>query len=168
MRFEKCIEEGLIRKDPRATERVKGSFEIAAYNSAFHSARALLFAKGYVERSHYCLSIALGSLYRGEIFDLLNTLDRFRLSRHNVQYGSMLVNREEAEFVIEFAEDFLKATESELSESEQNQLSAKTRDPAYDISQIDGDRRTARSCKCQVVEVFFSISKISSVSKSSR
>ena len=88
MRFEKCIEEGLIRKDPRATERVKGSLEIAgrflsaskknleieeyeiaeiaAYNSAFHSARALLFAKGYVERSHYCLSVALSSLYWSE------------------------------------------------------------------------------------------------------
>jgi uncharacterized protein (UPF0332 family) len=37
--------------------------EIAAYNSAFHSARALLFAEDYTQRSHYCLNIALRHLY---------------------------------------------------------------------------------------------------------
>lgn len=29
----------------------------------FHSARALLYAKDYRERSHYCLSIAIKTLY---------------------------------------------------------------------------------------------------------
>ena len=37
--------------------------EIASYNSLFHSARALLFNKGYIERSHACLVTALRSLY---------------------------------------------------------------------------------------------------------
>ncbi|MDD4447498.1 MAG: HEPN domain-containing protein [Methanothrix sp.] len=77
MNLERCLQEGLIKRDQTARDRVENSFkiaekfirsaeknreigenemaEIAAYNFAFHSARGLLFAKGYVERSHYCL-----------------------------------------------------------------------------------------------------------------
>ena len=139
MRFFECLSEGLIKRDPRAAERIENSLkiaerflrsaernleieeyemaEIAAYQSAFHSARSLLFAKGYVERSHYCLGVALRSLYSGWIIDLLDSFDKIRVSRHNVQYGGALVNREEAEFVIIFAKDFLKAAKIELMES---------------------------------------------------
>ena len=140
MRLDECLDKGLIKKDLRVTERVESSLvtsesflrsaernfeieeyemtEIAAYNSAFHSARALLFAKGYTERSHYCLGIALKSLYGGQIADLLNTFDKIRLSRHNVQYGGAHVNVEEAEFVVMFAEEFLSAAKAELVKSE--------------------------------------------------
>ncbi|HDQ07696.1 MAG TPA: tetratricopeptide repeat protein [Methanoculleus sp.] len=38
---------------------------IAAYNSAFHAGRALLFSRGFVERSHACLTVALLHLYHG-------------------------------------------------------------------------------------------------------
>ena len=80
MRLEECLDKGLIKKDPLASERVESSLmiaerflrsssrnleideyemaEIAAYNSAFHAGRALLFAKGYTERSHFCLGVA--------------------------------------------------------------------------------------------------------------
>jgi uncharacterized protein (UPF0332 family) len=88
--------------------------EMAAYNSAFHAARALLFAKGYTERSHFCLGVALRGLYRGKIIDLLKTFDKIRLSRHNVQYGGALVSEDEAVFVIDFARDFLVAAKAEL------------------------------------------------------
>lgn len=66
MRFDECLDKGMIKRDPKATERVGTSLdaaerflrsaernfeieeyemvEIAAYNSAFHSARSLLFA----------------------------------------------------------------------------------------------------------------------------
>jgi uncharacterized protein (UPF0332 family) len=37
MRLEECLEKGLIKYEMA---------EIAAYNSAFHAGRALLFAKG--------------------------------------------------------------------------------------------------------------------------
>jgi uncharacterized protein (UPF0332 family) len=109
MRFEECLDKGLIKKDLLANERVESSLmiaerflrssrcnpeidkyemaEIAAYNSAFHAGRALLFAKGYTERSHFCLGVALKGLYRGIILDLLKIFDKKRLSRHNVQYG---------------------------------------------------------------------------------
>jgi len=108
MRFEECLDKGLIKKDPYASERVESSLmiaerflrssnrnleineyeiaEMAAYNSAFHAARALLFAKGYTERSHFCLGVALRGLYGGKILDLLKIFDKIRLSRHNVQY----------------------------------------------------------------------------------
>ncbi len=89
MRFEECLNKGLIKKDSDAPKRVNNSLEIAerflkssrknleieehemaelgAYNSIFHSARALLFAKGYVERSHHCLNVALKYLYEGKL-----------------------------------------------------------------------------------------------------
>ncbi len=139
MRFEECLDKGLIKKDPIARERVESSLiiaerflrssnrnleideyemaEIAAYNSAFHAARALLFAKGFTERSHFCLGVALKGLYRGNILDLLKTFDKIRLSRHNVQYGGTLVGEEEAAFVTEFARDFLDAAKTELKET---------------------------------------------------
>lgn len=137
MRFEECLDRGLIKKDPLAGERVESSLmiaerflrssnrnleidefemaEMAAYNSAFHAARALLFAKGYTERSHFCLGVALRGLYKGKITDLLKTFDKIRLSRHNVQYGGALVSEDEAAFVIDFARDFLIAARAELS-----------------------------------------------------
>ena len=137
MRFEECLERGLIKSDPQASRRIESSLEaagrflrsaernleieeyemaeIAAYNRTFHSARSLLFARGYVERSHYCLGIALRSLYGGKIVDLLKTLDKLRLSRHNVLYGGALVGREEAEFVIKFAKEFFDVVKIELS-----------------------------------------------------
>ena len=136
MRFNECIDKGLIKNDPLAVERVESSLktaqrflrsakrnleidehemaEIAAYNCAFHSARALLFAKGYIERSHYCLGVALRCVYSGQIVGLLNIFDKIRLSRHNVQYGGELVDKEEAAFVIKFAEDFLLTAKAEL------------------------------------------------------
>ena len=139
MNLERCLQEGLIKKDLTTVDRVENSFkiaerflrsaennreieenemaEIAAYNSAFHSARGLLFAKGYVERSHYCLGVALKCLYEGEILDHVKVFDKVRVSRHNVQYGGARVGNEEADFVIEFARDFLKASQSELTKS---------------------------------------------------
>ena len=136
MRLEECLDRGLIKKDPLASERVESSLmiaerflrssnrnleideyemaEMAAYNSAFHAARALLFAKGYTERSHFCLGVALRDLYREKIIDLLKTFDKIRLSRHNVQYGGALVSEDEAVFVIDFARDFLVAAKAEL------------------------------------------------------
>jgi uncharacterized protein (UPF0332 family) len=73
--------------------------------------------KGYTERSHFCLGVALKGLYRGIILDLLNVFDKIRLSRHNVQYGGELVREDEAAFVMEFAQNFLDAAKTELKES---------------------------------------------------
>ncbi len=86
--------------------------EIASYNSIFHSARSLLFKKGYTERSHVCVILALKEFYKSntELMDLINTFDKIRISRHNIQYGGILINNEEAEFVFNFAKQFLETT----------------------------------------------------------
>ena len=136
MNFNDCLSKGLIRKDKTAPERVNKSLEIAerfltsskknleieelemveiaSYNSIFHSSRALLFKKGYTERSHICVILALKELYKNdyEFIDLLNTFDKIRISRHNIQYGGILIDMEEAEFVYDFARQFLEKTKS--------------------------------------------------------
>jgi uncharacterized protein (UPF0332 family) len=127
MTFEECLKKGLIKKDGNAPERVVESLKIAerflveargnlkagynegaellAYNAAFHCGRALLFSKGFTEKSHACLITALGALYKEdtELREMLITFDQFRLSRHNVQYGGELVDPDTAEAFVGFA-----------------------------------------------------------------
>ena len=138
MNFSECEEKGYVRRDVSAPSRVPGSLdsaarflaaarknigikefemaEIAAYNSAFHCARALLFSQGYLERSHACLVTAISYLFKDdrEICNLAATLDKLRLSRHNVQYGGSLVLPEEAEYAADFAERFSAAVTARL------------------------------------------------------
>jgi uncharacterized protein (UPF0332 family) len=83
--FEDCLKRGKIKKFSRGKslvkkelgtaksdiERAKVSFKdgdykwttIQCYYSMFHSARALLYARDYRERSHHCLIIAIRALY---------------------------------------------------------------------------------------------------------
>lgn len=139
MNFKDCLSKGLIKKDKSASERVNKSLEIsnrflksaeknleidelemaeiAAYNSIFHSSRALLFKKGYIERSHICVILSLKELYENnyDLIDLLNTFDKIRISRHNIQYGGILIDKEEADFVYDFAKQFLEKTRNILN-----------------------------------------------------
>jgi len=39
---------------------------IQAYYAMFHTARALIYSRGYREKSHYCLAVALKSLFVDE------------------------------------------------------------------------------------------------------
>jgi len=48
---------------------VHGKYKYAtinAYYAIFHGARALIYSKGYRERSHFCLSVALEALFVDE------------------------------------------------------------------------------------------------------
>ena len=134
MNFNDCLSKGLIKKDKSAPERVKKSLEIAerflisakknieidelemseiaSYNSIFHSARSLLFKKEHIERSHICVILALKEFYKNnhELIELLNTFDKIRISRHNIQYGGTLIDIEEVDFVYDFAKQFLENT----------------------------------------------------------
>ncbi len=49
-------------QDSYEAERYKWA-TVQAYYSMFHASRALLYLKGYRERSHYCLTIAMRVLY---------------------------------------------------------------------------------------------------------
>ncbi|MCK4269841.1 MAG: HEPN domain-containing protein [Methanogenium sp.] len=138
MRWRDCLKKGLIRPDPLAKNRVPGSLEtaerflhaaentleideyemaqIAAYNSAFHSARGVLFAGGYTERSHACLAVVLSEFCREnkELARMGATLDKMRIARHNVQYGGGLVKRDEAAFSVRFAAELYEAVQGHL------------------------------------------------------
>lgn len=62
---------------------------IQAYYAMFHAARALLYAKGYREKSHYCLSVALLELYvdTGKLsLSLVKDFDRAMLLREGADY----------------------------------------------------------------------------------
>jgi len=86
--LEKCLKNKRIVKQAHAHNLVQSELETAkedleetqltfsqsrykwatiqAYYSMFHSARALLFAKGYREKSHICLKFAIQALYVDE------------------------------------------------------------------------------------------------------
>jgi len=82
---------------------------ITAYYSMFHAARALLYSKGYREKSHFCLRMALKNLFVNK--NLLETsfLDDYDIAkdlRENADYQSEF-SKENAEKLVEKAEKFL-------------------------------------------------------------
>ena len=68
---------------------------IQAYYSMFHATRALVYSKGYREKSHYCLSVALRALFIEE-------------GKLDAQAGRDFLNamnlREAADYEAEFSE----------------------------------------------------------------
>jgi len=82
---------------------------IQCYYSMFHTARALVYNKGYREKSHYCLSVALRFLYietKILSFEHLESLDSAHSLRENADYyGNFSLGS--AENMIERAGEFL-------------------------------------------------------------
>ena len=132
MKIERYFKEGLLRKGKidkneingslelaeRFLERAKGNmkikyFDIAftlAYNSMFHSARALLFSFGVKERGHFAMIEFLKEKFKGNerIFQFLTILDSYRMSRHAVQYRGEFCSELDAKEAIKDAKEFLK------------------------------------------------------------
>jgi uncharacterized protein (UPF0332 family) len=129
--FKRCIERGKIVAFGKGTSLVgkelnsagddllaaKDSFErgnykwatIQAYYSMFHTARGLIYAKKYREKSHYCLVIALEHLYveRGLLDKVfIESLMMGKEMRESADYRSSF-SREGADNLIKAAEDFL-------------------------------------------------------------
>jgi uncharacterized protein (UPF0332 family) len=136
MNFEECIRKSLVRESKEAREWVGNELkaaekflaqakvilkaeqneaaEIIAYTAIFHLARALLYSKGYSEKSHYCLFIAVGKLFEKELGELGKKAHYLREARHIAVYGGKIVTKEEAANAVSLAEDFRKATEKIL------------------------------------------------------
>ncbi len=74
---------------------------IQAYYSMFHAARALLYSRGYRERSHYCVMVGIEHLFAEE-----GLLD-MKWARALRNAMSM---REDADYSSEFSEDGAKTT----------------------------------------------------------
>jgi len=137
--FRDCLQDGYIRKDDAATKRVENSLklakkflraaeknieiqenimgEIAAYNSIFHSLRALLFFRGYREKSHYCLMVAVEELFPELLGDRMKSIHRVRMRRHQVQYDGIEVPAEEVQMVIGLAREILDKARNFLQDS---------------------------------------------------
>lgn len=129
--FERCLKgRSIVRQDfterlipaeleaaKKDLERAKASLNednskwatIQAYYTILHAARALLFAKGYREKSHNCLKVAIQALYVDE--GLLNQkfvddFDMTMLLRETADYRSDL-SQSGAKSSIESAARFL-------------------------------------------------------------
>ncbi len=62
---------------------------IQSYYAMFHAARALLYSRGYREKSHYCLSVAMRHLFvsRGVLSEqVVDDLDDARALREDADY----------------------------------------------------------------------------------
>lgn len=90
---------------------------IQGYYSMYHAARALIYSKGYRERSHYCLYVTLQELFvdRGKLTpDLVESFRHAMSLRETADYRSDF-SEEGARLVIESAERFLKRAVEALS-----------------------------------------------------
>jgi len=122
-RFKKCLEKGKLIKISIDERRIKKEIDSAlydlkmsrdsleskdfkwatvkAYYTFFHLGKALLFSKGYREKTHFCLMIGLKELLvnKGELDDtyLKNFEDAMNL-------------REEADYDFKFSEEGARET----------------------------------------------------------
>ncbi len=131
--FDKCIENrGIVKENisddmvakeleaakhdvDRAEETLnQGDYKwatIQAYYSMFHSARALVFSKGYRERNHYCLRIAIKELFVNENElkpEYVDYLEEAKSLREQADYG-LKYYPTGAEETIENASKFLNS-----------------------------------------------------------
>jgi uncharacterized protein (UPF0332 family) len=136
--FKECIKNRKIIPFPRATSFVKkelsaakddlveamdrlnnGKYKYAtinSYYSTFHAARALLYSKGYRERSHYCLSVALEAIFvkTGMMSDRYIRIFRNNMSlRENADYISSF-SKESALSGISNAQEFINMAKTLL------------------------------------------------------
>lgn len=138
MSYQNCLERGLIRKASVSKEEVEQQLEIAgnyarkaeivlgketfdislltSYISIFHSARALLYSKGYKERSHFCLFEFVREEFknRPEIVRLAEIAQNYRETRHMIQYDGDLCSEDSAREAINDAKKFLEAAKRNL------------------------------------------------------
>lgn len=136
--FKQCLDKGKIKKFNAAKNLVSKEFKsaqvdlkaalesfkrdnykwatIQAYYVMFHSARALIYSKGYRERSHYCLIVALKTLFvAGGLLDakLVEAIEIGKALRENADYESEF-SQSSAQVLLEKAKLFLKKTEGIL------------------------------------------------------
>ena len=134
MRLDDCFKKRLLREDRRDIIKSKKALEMAdlkiarakellesgfyeesivsSYTAMFHSARALLFKDGIIERSHACVIAYLAKHYGKSLgHHLINWLDTYRLERHESFYGmdSLEVDGSEADDALKKAERFLQS-----------------------------------------------------------
>ena len=138
LEFRKCLErrslvkaeadKGIISSEIKTAEydlerAVKsleqGDFKwaaVQAYYCIFHSSKALVYIKGYKERSHYCLLVAFKYLYcdSGEMDPSLSEIFENAMNLREEADYEMKFSEEAAEAVVINARKFLEAGKSVL------------------------------------------------------
>lgn len=92
---------------------------INSYYSIFHAARALLYSKGYRERSHHCLSIALEVLFAQNRKINIRYIRIFKNSmylRENADYSSSF-SKDNAHLSVCNAQEFFEMAKTHLTYS---------------------------------------------------
>lgn len=82
---------------------------IQAYYAMFHAARSLLYYKGYREKSHYCLILAMKHFYvaDGKLrMSLLDSLQMAKALRENADYDNTY-DLDSAQALIAQAKEFV-------------------------------------------------------------
>ncbi len=139
MELEKCLERRqLVRQEPDGgiisaeiksneydLERSRKSLEqgdfkwciIQAYYCIFHSAKAMVYSKGYKEKSHHCLLVALRHLYcySGEADPGLAEVFGNSLNMREEADYEMSLSEQAGEIIIKDAERFLKTAKAILN-----------------------------------------------------
>lgn len=130
--FKQCVESGKIVSFPRGKELAKKEMTVAhndladakagyenqrykwstiqSYYAMFHAARALIYSRGYREKSHYCLAVALRALFVEEeqmevrfVRDFLNAMSLREAADYEAKFS-----KEGAKAVIASAERFIQ------------------------------------------------------------
>lgn len=138
MSYEECFGKGQLRKAQNTKEETLAQLRIAedyakkaekvldkelydisfltAYISLFHSARALLYKKGYKERSHYCLFEFVRQEFKGkpEIVRMAEMGQNYRETRRMVQYEGSLCSENSAREAIRDAKKFVELAREEI------------------------------------------------------
>jgi uncharacterized protein (UPF0332 family) len=80
---------------------------VQGYYSMFHSARALVYSKGFREKSHYALFVALRELFRNQLeFEIIQNFEEAMSLREEADFG-LVFSEEGATSIVDNAEKFL-------------------------------------------------------------
>ncbi len=138
IRFKECLAKGRIKKFDAARKLVskelrscrddlkaaQKSFRsqnykwstIQAYYSMFHAGRALIYSRGYRERSHYCLIVAIKLLFVSEgLLDikLVEALQTGKELRENADYEDEF-SKTSAQNLLDKADELLSCAKNIL------------------------------------------------------
>jgi uncharacterized protein (UPF0332 family) len=92
---------------------LNGRYKYAAINSyyaIFHAARALIYSKGYRERSHHCLSVALEALFveKGKMSERFIRIFKNRMSLRENADNISSFSEESASLSVSNTKEFLE------------------------------------------------------------
>ncbi len=142
LKFQKCLEKSKIKTFPKGRKLVLKELKVAqkdwrsakqslkdknykwstiqAYYSMFHVARALLYNKGYREKSHYCLVVAIRELYvnKGLLnYSFVEALQLGKTLRENADYHEDF-SQSGAEKMVSKAKEFFRKAKKILKKSD--------------------------------------------------